>query len=126
MDLERQITQQITEYERIIAEAEEDLVAIDREIALIPVLLQARRDREAKQSWTPQYTGSVVVVDTADRPLDSYKLGDQITFAGFNSVLDNVVARIVGISRTPHNATLNLSFVLPTINRRLQEVEGQN
>ena len=87
--------------------------------------LLSRRDRAAKQSWTPQYTGTIKVIDAEDRPLDSYQLGDQIAFTGFNSILDNVVARIVGINRNSTSASLSLSFVLPTINRRLWEIENQ-
>ena len=120
------VAAKVRSLEASIASAQTDITNLQRQIQLVPQLLRARRDREVKRVWTPQYTGTITVVDTDERPLDSYKLGDQVAFTGFNSALDHVVARIVGISRTPFNATLSLSFVLPTANRRLTEIEADN
>ena len=107
-----------------IQDAVNEIDDINRQITLIPSLLKARRDRLAKRHWTPRYSGSVSVVNSKDHHIDDYKLGQQVAFTGFGSVLDRCVARITGISKTPFNATLKLSFNLPTTNRRLQALEN--
>ena len=106
-----------------IQTAQDEIANIQIQIGLIPQLLKARRDRLAKQDWTPVFTGNVSVVDRPERPIDSYQLGDQVAFTGFGSVIDYAIARITGISRNAYGATLNLTFVLPTPNRRLLSLE---
>ena len=86
--------------------------------------MSLRRNRTAEERWTPRYTGSISVVGTDERPLYSYKVGQQVGFAGFNSVLDDVVAQIVAITYTPFTANISLSFVLPNVNRRLKRIEN--
>ena len=89
-----------------------------------PVLLtQQASETFGRVARGATYTGSVSVVATDDRALEDYKLGDVVSFAGFNSILDYARGQIAGIKRTPFQAELKLNFVLPNIDRRLQAVE---
>ncbi len=96
------------------------------QISALQSRMALTRNRIAEQTWRPQYTGTITVVNTDGKTLGSYQIGDQIGFEGFNSMLDYAVGQVVAITRTPYEANLAMSFVLPTTNRRLKAIENDD
>ena len=69
------------------------------------------------------YAGTVVVVDSANRKLEQYKLGDLIGFTGSGQILDRPIVQIAAIERKYHSLRMSLSYVLPNYDRELSAIQ---
>ena len=74
----------------------------------------------------PAYAGRLTVVDTDERKIEDYRLGDVVAIVGSDDVMRYAIARISAISLGFHTAELTLSRVLINTERRLKALEIDN
>ena len=78
------------------------------------------------KNYNPSYVGRIVVVDTPERPIESYRIGDVVAIGGTDDVAKYAIGRIQAIDLGMYDAELTLSRVLINSERRLKALEIDN
>lgn len=69
----------------------------------------------------PRYRSQINILDETYQ-IESIELGDLIGFANFNNFIDSITMQVTAISYTPDKVMLQLDLLLPSVSKRLEDI----
>lgn len=100
----RQGLQRITDH-RVTVTASADLIA------------EAEIDRNS----IPRYRSTITILENAYN-IEEIQLGQLVAFRNFGNYIDDLDLQIVGLSYEPDKVTLQLDTLLPSVNKRIEDL----
>lgn len=100
----RQGLQRITDH-RVTLDASADLIS----------------EAEIDRNNVPRYRSSVTILENAYN-IEEITLGQLVTFRNFGNYIDTLELQIVGLSYQPDRVTLQLDTLLPSVNKRIEDL----
>lgn len=81
------------------------------------IISEAEIDRNSE----PRYRSSITILDEAYQ-IEEITLGQKIGFRNFGNYIDDLEMQIVGIDYEPDRVTLQLDTLLPSVNKRIEDI----
>lgn len=104
----------ITNYRQGLQRITDHRVTLDASATLIA-------EAEIDRNNVPRYRSTITILENAYN-IEEIKIGQLVAFRNFGNYIDELELQIVGLSYEPDRITLQLDTLLPSVNKRIEDL----